>query len=259
MSGAWRIADDVHPDSQPGGIDPNTLPPAPNVPIGPGESRNWSGYAATGGKYTSVTGTWTIPKPTASSVQTTAATWVGIGGTQSHDLIQAGTEESTSPSGQVRYNAWIEMLPAASHPVPLTVSSGDSVTVTITQQTAGNWLISMLDNTSGHKYDTTVQYNSSLSSAEWVEEAPSGGRRVLPLENFGTIHFAASSAVKDGKRGTLAQLGAKLISMVDNAGQVIASPSPIGADGNSFTITRDGVQQNSSLPRFSADIRSLVS
>lgn len=253
-NGAWHIADDVHPDSAganpaPGAVDPNTDPTAPSAAIGPGQSRNWSGYAATGGKFTSVTGTWTVPKPTASSVQTTAATWVGIGGTRTHDLIQAGTEETTSTGGQVRYNAWVELLPASSQRVPLRVAAGDSVTVSITQQTTGTWLINMVDNTTGQKYETTKQYNSSLSSAEWVEEAPSGGRRVLPLENFGTVHVTAGSAVKDGKKSSLTQLGAKSISMIDGSGHVIATPSAIASDGGSFDVTRTGAQ-SPTLPRF---------
>jgi hypothetical protein len=262
-NGAWKISDDVHPDS---GIDtpspatiPGVLPGVPGSspqpptgtlpPVGPGESRNWSGYAATGGKFTSVTGTWTVPNPSAGSVTATAATWVGIGGAQSHDLIQAGTEETVPTTGSVRYSAWIEMLPQASHRVSLRVNPGDSVTVTIAQQSAGTWLITMLNNTTGQKYESTQQYNSSLTSAEWVEEAPSGGRRVLPLENFGTIAFSASSAVKDSKPLSLSQLGAKAISMIDGRGQTIATPSALANDGKSFSITR-GNATAPTLPRF---------
>jgi hypothetical protein len=262
-NGAWLISDDTHPDSGLDAPSPDTIPgvlpgipgtsPQPSTgtlpPLGPGESRNWSGYAATGGKFTSVTGTWTVPQPSAGSVTATAATWVGIGGAQSHDLIQAGTEETVPTAGSVRYSAWIEMLPSASHRVALQVSPGDSVTVTIAQQSAGNWLISMLDNTTGQKYQTTVQYSSSLSSAEWIEEAPSGGRRVLPLENFGTIQFSATSAIKDGKTLSLAQLGAKAITMIDNRGQAIATPSTLASSGNGFSITR-GSSTAPVLPRF---------
>jgi hypothetical protein len=260
--GVWRIAEDVHPDvgvgnpstvTSPGVDGKSPPPPAASAPLGPGESRNWSGYAATGGKFTTVTGTWTVPKPIPGSVTTTAATWVGIGGAQSHDLIQAGTEESTSTRGQVRYNAWIETLPDVSHRVSLQVNAGDSVTVTIAQQSAGTWLITMLNNTTKQKFETTQQYDSSMSSAEWVEEAPSGGRRVLPLENFGSIHFTASSAVKDGKRLSVAQLAAKSIAMVDGAGRLLASPSAIGTDGSSFSITRNGAP-SSALPRFDTEI-----
>jgi hypothetical protein len=141
------------------------------------------------------------------------------------------------------------MLPNPSHRVALRVTAGDSVTVTIAQQSTGTWLITMVNNTTGQKYDTTVQYSSSLSSAEWVEEAPSGGRRVLPLENFGTIQFTSASAVKDGKQQTISQLGAKAISMIDSRGQSIAVPSAIASDGKSFSITRNS-SSTPTLPRF---------
>ncbi len=243
----WRIQDDAHPDSEGDQPPPETSPaptpstpqpPAVNVPAGSGRSRNWSGYAATGGTFTAVSGTWTVPQPTGSRATASGATWVGIGGVRSRDLIQAGTEENVLGSGQVRYSAWIETLPQPSHRVPLRVNPGDSVTVTISQQTDGRWLISMKNNTTGQSYQTTEQYNSSLSSAEWIEEAPSGGRRVLPLENFGTVQFTAASATKDGKKVNLTQAGARPITMIDGNGNALAVPSTLGSDGASFSITR---------------------
>ena len=89
------------------------------------------------------------------------------------------------------------MLPRSSRPVPLQVHAGDSISVSITEQATDQWLIHFTDNTTGQTYDTTQQYTSSRSSAEWVEEAPSGGRGgVLPLDNFGTIQFTDGSAMK---------------------------------------------------------------
>ena len=56
----------------------------------------------------------------------------------------------------------------------------------------------LANNTTGQTYDTTQTYTSSHSSAEWVEEAPSGGRGgVLPLDNFGTIQFTVDKANQD--------------------------------------------------------------
>jgi hypothetical protein len=43
-----------------------------------------------------------------------SATWVGIGGVNSRDLIQAGTQQQTTGTGQTQYQAWVEMLPQAS-------------------------------------------------------------------------------------------------------------------------------------------------
>lgn len=266
--GAWKIQADAHPDAQldqqPGSTIPGVgvpgvgipglgnpgrgsqppsggnpgQPPAGIVPARAGQSHNWSGYAATGGTYTAVSGTWTVPQTAAGDSFGSEATWVGIGGVSSRDLIQAGTETTAASSGRVRYQAWIEMLPQASHPVTLDVSPGDSVTVTISQQTGDQWAIAMKNNTTGKEYDTTVTYQSSLSSAEWVEEAPSGGRRVLPLDNFGSVKFTGGSATKDGKTTTMAGAGAKAITMIDSSGQPVVTPSSLGADGSSFTVTQ---------------------
>ncbi|HEY3118270.1 MAG TPA: G1 family glutamic endopeptidase, partial [Chloroflexota bacterium] len=181
QDGVWKIQTDDHPDdvlSSPVGIRPTApstpapqVPPAVISPQGRGTSANWAGYAATQGTFTSVSGTWTVPQPAMDGTQGADATWVGIGGEHSRDLIQAGTEAAVSSGNRVRYYAWIEMLPDYSKPVPLAVHPGDSVTVSLAQQEPGSWLISFNNHTTGATFNRTVQYQSSLSSAEWIEEA----------------------------------------------------------------------------------------
>jgi hypothetical protein len=181
QNGAWLVQADDHPDSgldqSPGGsvTSPNPNPvPRPSGASGADVSDNWSGYAATDGAYTAVSGTWVVPTVNADNGDTGAgdATWVGIGGTDSHDLIQAGTDAAVLGTGRVRYSAWIEMLPAVAQTVPLTVSPGDTVSASITRQSGTNWQITLQNRTTGQQYQTTVQYTSSLSSAEWIQEAP---------------------------------------------------------------------------------------
>ncbi|MGH2461225.1 MAG: G1 family glutamic endopeptidase [Chloroflexota bacterium] len=247
--GAWKIQDDAHPDSQldqpggnpvPGSPGQSPSPPRAVVPARPGQSHNWSGYAATGKTFTAVSGTWTVPKPTTAGNRASGATWIGIGGVRYRDLIQAGTEETVAGSGSARYDAWIELLPRSSRTVPLTVNPGDSVSVSIVDQGQDQWLVTLKNNTTGKSYQQTEQYSSSLSSAEWVEEAPSGGRRVLPLENFGTVQFSAGSAVENGKTVDIAQSGARPISMIDSEGSVIAQPSKLDAGGSGFSVSYSG-------------------
>jgi len=245
VAGAWK----VDSDDQPTGV----VQPAPQTrpgtgPTGPAAtsfstSSNWSGYAATGGNFTSVTGTWTVPTVTG-SVAGADATWVGIGGIDTRDLIQAGTQASVN-GGDVEYEAWIEMLPASSHPVSLTVNPGDSVTVTLTQKGGIDWAITMKNNTTGGRYATTVQYTSSNASAEWVQEAPSAGRGTIPLDDFGTLTFTGATAVKDGTTQDLKALGAQAITMINGERQPLAQPSVLSADGQSFTVTRTDNQSTS--------------
>lgn len=220
--------------------------PAPSIaPVLPAaadqsQSRNWAGYAATGGTFTSVSGSWTVPNV---SPRTTGmdATWVGIGGVTSRDLIQAGTQ-AVVQGGQVLYSAWFETLPQVQRPVPITVNAGDPVSVSITQQRDGTWEIAIQDATNAQSYQTTLTYASSNSSAEWIEESPATGRGlILPLDSFGAVTFNSATAVEDGRSRTVAQAGAQPITMYSTNQQALAQPSRVGANGSSFTITRTSV------------------
>jgi len=234
---SWKIDS----DDQPSGLEQpapqtSTDTGTPTAAISSSTSSNWSGYAAGGGGYTSVSGTWTVPNVSLSTVGADA-TWVGIGGVETRDLIQAGTQASVS-GGEVAYDAWIEMLPAPSKTISLSVNPGDSVTVSITQKSALDWTIALKNNTTGGRFSTTVQYRSSNASAEWVQEAPSVGRGTVPLDDFGTLKFSGASAVKDGKTLDLRGLDARAITMINGARQALATPSVIGDDGASFSVTR---------------------
>ncbi len=201
------------------------------------ESRNWAGYAAVAGSYTAVSGTWTVPEFAPDSPVGADATWVGIGGVQGNDLIQAGTQETVSARGRTEYQAWVEMLPQSSQAVPLAISAGDSISISIEQSANEQWHIAFGNNSSGKSYELTVQYRSSLSSAEWVVEAPSARRgRVLPLDTFGTITFTQATAVKDGQTVTVAQAGGHAITMISRVGHALASPTGLGDDGGSFSV-----------------------
>ncbi len=249
QQGAWKIQSDDHPGatpSVPGGsqatVPPGLVPPSPpSLPTVPGGqsnvSSNWSGYAATTGTFTGVTGTWTVPQSQSSGSLAAGATWVGIGGVTSRDLIQAGTQETTTRSGAVQYEAWVETLPQASQPVPFTVNPGDSVTVSINETGTNQWKISFANHTTGETYQTSLQYASSLSSAEWIEEAPSVGRRILPIDNFGTVQFSGGTAIENGKTVTISQSGAQPITMAGYGGSAVVTPSALTSNGQGFSVS----------------------
>lgn len=241
-SGLWKIQTNVQPSAQSVAPGSGTAPTQPDTSTTTparisDTSSNWSGYVANGGTYTSVTGTWIVPTVSATT-SGADATWVGIGGVTGTDLIQAGTQATVTGSGAVTYSAWTEILPDYSRPAPLEVNPGDSVTVTITEQTSGMWSIVMVNNTTRDSYEKTLRYSSSRSSAEWIQEAPSTDRGIVPLSDFGTVRFLAGSAVRDGVSMGLSALGATPVAMVNRAGQAIALPSTLGADGSSFAVTR---------------------
>lgn len=237
VGSVWMISGDTQPSAN---IPPGTGPGGPPATVG-STSRNWSGYVASGGTFTAVSATWTIPAMSASTGTSPRAdaTWVGIGGATSTDLVQAGTQ-ATVQSGVVQYSAWVETLPQPSQNVALAVNAGDTVTVSLAQQTAGTWNVTIRNATSGEVYNGTVTYASSASSAEWIEEAPTAGRAgVVVLDSFGVVRFTNASAVKDGQVITPASAGATAVTMVNNkSGVTLATPSALGSDGASFTVTR---------------------
>jgi hypothetical protein len=236
-------------------VDPNAPPLVVTEMLNnQGESQNWSGYAATEGNYTSVRATWAVPEIGLASPAGIDAAWVGIGGVRSRDLIQAGSQRTVLANGSSQDEAWLELLPAAPETVPFRVGPGNTIRVSIDQQGPETWLIAFANVTSGQTYQVTKHYASSLTSAEWVEEAPSAGRRrVLPLDNFGTVSFSQASVVRDSEVLNIAQAGAHAITMITPAGQHLAEPSALGADGDSFSVTRTSTP--SPLPRGSTPTR----
>jgi len=100
------------------------------------------------------------------------------------------------------------------------------------------WQIAFKNNTSGQSYQTTVNYTSSQSSAEWIEEAPSDPNGIVPLDNFGSVSFSSASATVNGRTVDMAQAGAQPITMLNANGQSLAVPSAIGSDGSSFSVAR---------------------
>ena len=203
-----------------------------------GISRNWAGYAATGGKFTSVSGTWSVPTITDTSVTGADATWVGIGGVRSDDLIQAGTQAIVDPWGRVSYSAFYETLPDASVSLGLSIHSGDSITIAITQQGGNKWRLRVQNTTTGEINIVNTYYPSSFSSAEWIEEAPTGTRRQIPLDNFGSISISSASTIKNGQTLTPSDAQARPIAMGNEDGATLASPSVLDSDGASFTVSR---------------------
>ena len=203
-------------------------------------SLNWSGYAATGGSYTSVNGTWTVPAISAASNSGASVVWVGIGGVSGRDLIQAGTQAITDSTGQTSYKAWYELLPAGSRIIPLTINANDSVTVSMSKQTDGQWLIDFKNNTRGQDHQTIVAYNSTLSSAEWIVEVPAIQRSFTALNDFGTVNFTNCAVGQNGVLVSPDQSTARNITMINSNHEALASASSIyrSGAGASFSVTR---------------------
>jgi Peptidase A4 family len=217
---------------------------ASSTPPAPTQSSNWAGYSTTGGPFSVVKGTFTVPSvspgtPTYDQV----AEWVGVDGASNADtsLIQAGVDEYSDPSNPSGFDvqAWWEILPAAETDITtVTVKAGDSVTVTLWQVSASSWEINLTDNTSGESYTTPPeQYSGPGSTAEWIVEATTrcSFRCVTSELAPYTPAVVFSNLGMTGPEGALQE-----DSMVQRAG-VVATPTALTAKGFSVAYTGSSV------------------
>jgi hypothetical protein len=205
-------------------------------------SLNWSGYAVTPGSgITAVSSTFTVPSA-GLAPPGFAATWTGIGGYNTSDLIQAGTGEDSAPSNPLigsQYFAWYELLPNSETPLTncsgdanCTVTPGDSVSVNISNVSGNTWSISVAD--SGKwSWSQNVNYSSSESSGEWILEAPTLVAQTL-LAPVGTVHFGPTSTYTDG--GGTHTIAAGNPTQIDLGTGAVneATPSALASNGQSF-------------------------
>jgi len=222
-----------------------------NMPFfGTEYSLNWSGYAAATSEtspatsVTSVSASWVVPAVASPPKKGYSATWIGIGGFFLGDasLIQVGTAQFIE-RGVAYYFAWYELLPAYMTPIDtVSIEPGDAITASITWTAPNTWLITLDDSdTTGVDFTTTVTYVSSQRSAEWIEEAPSLGRKILPLANFGTVTFTGCQATIGGTTGPIDVFGyyedIEMVVRYRGSYVTIATPSALFSDGTSFSIS----------------------
>jgi Peptidase A4 family len=156
-------------------------------------STNWSGYAVTGSRFTSVSASWKQPTATCSGTAYSSF-WVGLDGDTSSTVEQTGTDADCSGSSP-QYYAWYEMYPKFPVNLSQPVSPGDTMTASVTTDGRGNFTLTISDTTRGWTNVTHAKLRSAkLSSAEVIAEAPSSSGGVLPLANFGTVNFTGASA-----------------------------------------------------------------
>lgn len=205
-------------------------------------SANWAGYIATGGVYSSVSANWTVPNPTNSAGVSTDATWVGIGGVTTNDLIQIGTQNIVGKNSNITTTAFYETLPNVSQTINnFTIAPGDNVSASVAEVSPDLWKLSIVNNSNSESFSTTVYYNSSLSSAEWIEEDPSDSQGLIPLDNFGQVSFSNCQTTNNGQAENLATSDAQAISMTSPNGQNLADVT--NSSNSGFTVSESNSQQ----------------
>jgi hypothetical protein len=200
-------------------------------------STNWAGDAVTGKNYKRVAASWVVPTVTVTRSNRYAATWVGIGGFNSGDLIQAGTAEQ-SVGGHAQYFAWTEVLPQPEVPITgFAVHPGDSMTVDVQNTSGKNWTITIANITTGKTAVKQLVYTSLHNSAEWIHEAPSSGvaqLRLATTTNVDFDHGTVNGATIIGSAGSL--------HMIQLIGPTDATPSNLESDSDGLAVA-DGATQ----------------
>jgi hypothetical protein len=194
-------------------------------------SQNWSGYAAHGKTYKKISANWVEPTGHCTSSRTFSSFWVGLDGFGSRTVEQTGSEVDCS-GGHAQYFGWYEMFPAFPGNFSNPVRPGDHFTGSVTFTGGGHYTLVLKDTTQGwsHTIKKTLA-SAKNSSAEVIAEAPSSSSGILPLTNFGTVHF--SNALVDGAAMSSAH-GVK-ITMVNGSGRAKDSVSALSG-GENFSV-----------------------
>ena len=213
------------------------------VPQDTQSSGNWAGYIvspkSSSHRYTSVSGSWTVPNITGNS-QAIAAQWIGLGGVSSQDLLQMGTLEQFE-NGQPMAELFWEKLPSAAQEL-MTVPFGSTIHASISKAWGSTWNIAFTAHTpTGQTLTKTipVQLNATYAqnigtSAEWISEDPSDDNgNLYPLANTGEVQF--NSTLVDGHAMNNAENDVQPVALVSDTGRVLIVPSALASNGESFT------------------------
>jgi len=208
------------------------------------DSENWAGYVATGadGTVTLALGSWVeVAVNCASSKTTYLATWVGIDGFNTDDLVQTGTGASCVDH-VASYNAWWEVLPAPESPIStITVSPGDLMNASVTYS-SGDFTMLISDVTTGVSFSKTEKVSSTArDAAECIVERPEVGVSLARLAKFTSDTFSYCSAEVSGVVGGIGSFASVYeIDMVTSSGKLIAATGTLSASESSFSVKWKG-------------------
>jgi len=213
-------------------------------------SENWSGYAVTGaaGSFTYAAGSWVVPAVTCDSRQTQASSfWVGLDGYTSSTVEQTGTSSDCNRE-QPNYYAWYESYPAEAeiiiNTVPVAPGNVMSAWVNYADSEFTVWIENV---TTGATFSVSFAVSSAeRSSAEWIAEAPSNSRGIIPLPNFGTVLFGedntglfstgSNCATAGGSCAPISAYSTVEAITMEKRRTLEAVPSALSTDGTSFSV-----------------------
>jgi hypothetical protein len=179
------------------------------------QSDNWSGYnigadypqVAAGTTFTNITGEWTVPtaKQETAGQAEDSASWIGIGGgcvtdncdVTDNTLIQAGTEQDVSATGQASYDAWWEIIPETETEVSLPVTAGNKIYVSIDgDRHSGTGLADMPKLGTVHFTDATLDAaNPGFQTVDEIQLVSSSGSVIATPSSPGSAQNSYNDCV----------------------------------------------------------------
>jgi len=175
------------------------------------DSYNWAGYAdvsTTDGTFTKVSGSWTVPRVTCSTLEDSITSeWVGLDGFSDSTVEQVGTS-SQCFEGSDLYYSWYEMYPAGVVEVGRFSDAGDGISASVTSS-GSSFTLKLTDTqTNVNSFTQTGSCPTSTcldTSAEWIAERPAYATTgIVPEAQFANpISFSSASETANGKTSTI--------------------------------------------------------
>jgi hypothetical protein len=179
----------------------------PIIQSGVGTSKNWSGAVVSlppgsgaENRFTYVQGRWSVPRPSPAAADAryyASASWIGIDGSGSPDVLQAGVECDAENDGSevvVTLYAWWEWFPENEIRIAnLPISVGDVIICMIFPIGREQATIAVSNITTKQAAYFTVKPPDGTSlvgnCAEWIVERPKIGGSLSQLANYGAVTF----------------------------------------------------------------------
>ena len=177
---------------------------------------------------------------TAHCARSTLGSWVGLGGTHGEGLIQVGTEINPNHELLAFYNLIKEGAPAPyDHIVRLAISHNDEILAWTRYHPATERVELFIGDKTTHKHQAIARKLSSKfydgSTADFIGEREQVRGEPSNLVNFGRIRWLSSIGEKgSGETFRLGNIGRSRITMIPKYGPILASPSALGPNKESF-------------------------
>lgn len=199
----------------------------------------WAGYDVTGGGFGSVSGSWVQPSISAdSTTESQTFFYAGLDGDGSDTTEWIGTD-AENDYGVVTYWAWFTMYPYPTLVTPidsLDIAPGDTINASVTTDGWGDFTLTIADATTGQsfttdQYDADAECYSAMVGVEPPVSSTTGDQYLL--SDFGTASFFDC----DFNGAPISAFDSNQIDMAAWDGTIVASTSPLGSDGGSFSVT----------------------